>query len=61
MPYVNIKMYKGRSKEVKKELAKRVTEVVSQTLHVPEDVVWVVIEDVPPDSWMSGGKMGDER
>lgn len=61
MPFVNVKMYKGRSKQVKKELAKKVTEVVSKTLQVSEDVVWVVIEDVPPDSWMSGGRMGDEK
>lgn len=60
MPFVNIKMYKGRSKEEKRRLAQRVTEAVSQTIGVAEDKIWVVIEDISPSSWAVGGKMGDE-
>ncbi len=56
MPIVRIEMWEGRSDEVKEDLIKNVSKVVSETIDAPIDHVWVVITDVPKKHWGMGGK-----
>ena len=60
MPLVNIKMYEGRSKEQKKEIAKRITEVIHEVVDVSEEYIWIVFEDIPKRAMAIAGKFGDE-
>lgn len=60
MPYVNLKMYPGRSEEQKQEAARRIAQVVSEVCSVPEGASFpVVIEEVEKDDWQSvvGGEV----
>ena len=41
MPFVNISIYEGHGKERKDELARRITETVSDVCKVPAQAVWV--------------------
>lgn len=54
MPFVNIRILEGHSKERKDEIARRVTETISEVAKVPKEVIWVVFEDVTADDWYVG-------
>lgn len=54
MPHLNVRMYAGRSDAEKRELADRLTQVVTETLGYGDEAVSVAIEDVAPKDWMDG-------
>src|ERR1700682_3582747 len=54
MPFVNIRILKGHSQERKDEIARRVTETISEVAKLPKEAVWVVFEDVTADDWYVG-------
>lgn len=55
MPFVNIRILAGHSQARKDEMAKRITDTISEVAQVPKEVVWVVFEDVTTDDWFGGG------
>ena len=55
MPFVNIQIVKGHSKERKDEISRRVTEAISDVAKLPKDAIWVVFEDVEAEHWYVGG------
>jgi 4-oxalocrotonate tautomerase len=55
MPFVNIQILKGHSKQRKDEISRRVTEVIAEVAQLPKEAVWVVFEDVEADDWYVGG------
>ena len=60
MPYVNIKIAKGRSIEQKKNLAASITEAVSSSIGVDSDKVWVQIDEFDPENFATGGRLLSE-
>lgn len=52
MPHVNIKLYPGRSKEVKKELANKIAKVVSEVAGTSLGSISVAIEEIEKENWM---------
>ena len=54
MPFVNIRILKGHPQERKDEIARRVTETISEVAKLPKEAVWVVFEDVTADDWYVG-------
>lgn len=61
MPFITIKMLEGRTPEMKKELMERVTQVVSETLSVPKDRIYLFLEDMKADTYAHGGVFASER
>jgi 4-oxalocrotonate tautomerase len=59
MPFVNISIYEGHGKERKDELARRITETVSEVCKVPAHAVWVTFSEIPPPDWYVAGKPGE--
>ena len=55
MPFVNIRILKGHSKQRKDEISRRVTEAVAEVAQLRKEQVWVVFEDVESDDWYVGG------
>jgi len=55
MPVVRIDLWKGRNKEKKKELIKKVTSAVVDAIGCPIEAVQVVINEVDKDNWGIGG------
>ena len=45
---------KGHPQERKDEIARRVTETISEVAKLPKEAVWVVFEDVTADDWYVG-------
>ena len=57
MPFVEVKLYEGRSQEQKQALVDRITEAFVEISGTPKEHVWIVFRDVPKDQWGMGGKL----
>jgi 4-oxalocrotonate tautomerase len=57
MPFIEIKLYQGRSQEQKQKLVDHITEAFVEIAGTPRDQVWIVFRDVPKDQWAMGGKL----
>ena len=56
MPFINIQILRGHSQERKNEIARRVTEAVSEVAELPREAIWVVFEDVAASDWYVAGR-----
>jgi 4-oxalocrotonate tautomerase len=59
MPVVTIEWYEGRSADQKREIAEKVTEVLSEVGRTPAEQVWIRFVDSPRSEWSIGGKIQD--
>lgn len=58
MPYVNVRIAKGNaSTEQKREVIKRITDVLFDVLGKPKPSTYVVIDEVELDNWGVGGEL----
>ena len=55
MPFVNVRMLEGHSAQRKDEIARRVTEAISEVTELPQAAIWVVFEDVARADWYVAG------
>jgi 4-oxalocrotonate tautomerase len=55
VPFVNIRILEGHSPQRKDEIARRVTEAISEVAELPKAAVWVVFEDVARADWYVAG------
>ena len=61
MPVVTVKMFRGRTKEQKKDLVEKITRAVCEAVNVkPEDVI-VIIEEMEKEHYAVGGRTFDEE
>jgi 4-oxalocrotonate tautomerase len=56
MPIVRIELLQGRTPAVKNELIARVTDAVVTTLGVDQELVRVLLYELPPEHWAVGGQ-----
>ena len=61
MPFIEIKMWKGRSKEAKKKMIEKVTAAIVESIECPAEAVHLVVTEVDKDDWAIGGKRCSER
>jgi len=60
MPFVRVTSF-PQPKEVRTEIAKGITEVVSKATKIPKEYIWVVFEPMPQDSWSVGGTLVSDK
>ncbi len=51
MPHVIVKMYSGRSEEMKRNMADEITKAITKSLNLDESTVSIAVEEVEPDKW----------
>ena len=61
MPYVNIRVLEGVTKEQKAQLVKEVTDSLVRILNKNPERTHVVIDEVPLDNWGLGGELSSDR
>jgi len=61
MPFVNIRILEGHPQERKDEIARRVTDAISEVAQLPKQAIWVVFEDVTADDWYVGSTSVSEQ
>lgn len=54
MPFVNIQILKGHPQERKDEMARRVTQTISELAQLPLEAIWVVFDEVAAEDWYVG-------
>jgi len=57
MPFVEVKLYEGRSREQKEALVDKITEAFVEIVGTPKEHVWIVFRDVPKEQWAMNGEL----
>ena len=57
MPFVEVKLYEGRTRAQKEALVDRITEAFVEIAGTPKEHVWIVFRDVPKDQWAMDGEL----
>ena len=60
MPYVNVQITKGTSREQKAAIVREFTETLVRTLGKKPEHIHIVIENVELEDWGFGGVLSDE-
>ncbi|MBK0418898.1 tautomerase family protein [Leucobacter sp. CSA1] len=55
MPFVEISVAEGRTQEELRSLMQEVHEAVHRSIGAPEASIRVLVREVPPAQWLSGG------
>ena len=57
MPYINVSLFPGQTKEKKKAIAEKITKVINEELpKVPDQNIWVTFSEIEADEWAIGDK-----
>jgi 4-oxalocrotonate tautomerase len=59
MPVITIDWYEGRSDEVKRELAEKLTDLMVEVGESTRESVWIRFVDSPRKDWAIGGVKND--
>ncbi len=59
MPVITIDWYEGRSDDVKRELAEKVTDLMVEVGQSRRESVWIRFVDSPKKDWAIGGVKND--
>lgn len=51
MPHIAIKMYPGRSEELKKDIAEKTRDFLAKEMEMEEKFFSVSVEDIEKDKW----------
>jgi 4-oxalocrotonate tautomerase len=57
MPFVEVQLYEGRTKDQKQALVDRITDAFVEIADTPREQVWIVFRDVPRDQWGMNGEL----
>ena len=60
MPVVQVYLYKGRSKEVKKELVKRISNDFQEVANISPESLHILFHDMEKDDWGTRGTLASE-
>jgi 4-oxalocrotonate tautomerase len=55
MPFINIKIAKGRTLDQKRELVRSVTDAVSGSIGVAPEKIWIQIDEFEKENFATGG------
>lgn len=59
MPYVNVQIIKGATREQKAQLVKEITDSLVRVLGKTPDHIHVVIQEIPEEDWGFAGLLTD--
>lgn len=57
MPFINVKLAKGRTSEQKQKFAEVVTQAAADILNVEADWVTIVFDEYDRENWATGGTL----
>ncbi len=60
MPFLEVKLWEGRTHEQKAELARRLTEVMVEVAKCPPESVTIAFEDFARSDWAEAGELCDK-
>ncbi|MDH5527436.1 MAG: 4-oxalocrotonate tautomerase family protein [Nitrospirota bacterium] len=57
MPYINVRVAGALSGTQKKEITRRITQVMEEVAGKPPSATYIVIDEVPRTNWAKSGEM----
>ena len=57
MPIVTIELIEGRTIDQKREMAKKITDVIKEVAKVKEDAVEIIFHDMKKENYSKAGKL----
>jgi 4-oxalocrotonate tautomerase len=57
MPIVTIELIEGRTVDQKREMAKKITDVIKEVAKVKEDAVEIIFHDMKKENYSKAGKL----
>jgi 4-oxalocrotonate tautomerase len=60
VPFIEVKLWEGRTREQKAALARRMTDAMVEVVGCPADAVSIVFADYAKADWAEGGTLCDE-
>jgi 4-oxalocrotonate tautomerase len=61
MPVVQVYLYKGRSREVKKELVRRISQDFQEVANIAPESLHILFHDMEKDDWGNRGTLASEQ
>ena len=61
MPIVRVEMFPGRTHAQKQELARAITEVVSNIAHTTQDATIVIFSEIEREDWAQAGTLASDE
>jgi len=61
MPVVKIELLEGRSLEQKREMATKITDIVSEVGKTAKENIFVVFDEYPKTNWAVGGTLYSDK
>lgn len=61
MPFVSIKIAKGRSPDQKRDLVRSVTEAIAESIQVQPEKVWIQLDEFDRENFAVGGRIMAEK
>lgn len=55
MPIIQVELLKGRTVEQKREMVRKVTDAVAETLNCPKEVVSIIIREMELENFAKAG------
>ena len=55
MPILQVEMLKGRTLDQKREMVKKVTDAVTETLNCPKEAVKIIIREMESENFANAG------
>ena len=55
MPVVNVKIIEGRTVEQKREMVKKITQAIVESIGVPAEAITISIEDMKKENYAQAG------
>ena len=57
MPFVSIKIAKGRTLDQKRRLARAVTDAIAASIDVPPEIIWIQIDEFERENFSVNGRL----
>lgn len=61
MPIVQIHLFEGRSLEQKRDLVRKVTKAVCESINTPPEAVKIILSDMKRSDYAEGGALYSEK
>jgi 4-oxalocrotonate tautomerase len=61
MPTIRVDLFEGRTPEQKKNLVKAITQACVETIGSKPESVDILLFDVKPENWATGGELWSEK
>lgn len=61
MPFIEVKLWKGRTRQEKADMIREITRATSGAISCPDEAVQVAVTEYEQDNWGIAGRQASEK